>query len=146
MTHPHRIPLDDLPAARHRQAEGGLCAETATMVLVGHRSWLLRDDFVARFIETFPALVDNTPMAVIDFDAALAAIDTGRLVSSTSEEQILRIAASLATGAPVDLSAVLTGHDDHNLGIVIAALAHPAGARSQHPPTPNLVVSRYPSR
>ena len=110
------------------------------MVIAGERSWLARDDFVAAYLETFPALSDATTMAVIDWDAALNAIDTGRLACSTSEEQMLRIAASLAAAAPVELSEVLSGLDDHNLGVVLAAIAHAARGTTNprpNPPCPN---------
>lgn len=84
-------------------------------------------------------------MAVIDWDAALAAIDAGGLVCSASEEQILRIAASLATGAPVDLSGALSGLDDHNLGVVLAAIAHAAGATAR-PPAPTRTTAQASPR
>ncbi len=108
------------------------------MILARQRCWLTRDDFVARYVETFPALSDHTTMAVIDWHAAVAAIDTAALICSAGEEQILRTAASLATGVPVDLSGVLTGIDDHNLDIVLAAIAH-AGRATPRLPAPQEV-------
>jgi hypothetical protein len=39
----------------------------------------------------------------IDWPAAVAALDTGGLPCSSGERQILRLAASLAEGIPVDL-------------------------------------------
>jgi len=133
---------DDLAAALARQAQGVLCAEASAMVIARQRSWLARDDFVAAYLETFPAFDDATTMAAIDWDAALAAIDTGKLVCSASEEQMLRIAASLAGYAPVDLSEALTGLDDRNLAVVLAAIAHTAGSHhrgthAQPAPAPN---------
>lgn len=84
------------------------CAEAAAELLIGHRSWVVRDDFVGRFVEVAPGLADDNVMALIDWEAALAAVDGGRLICSTSEAQMLRIAASLAVGVPVDLCGVLT--------------------------------------
>lgn len=81
------------------------------MILVGQRSWLVRDDFIASYVETIPAFADATIMAVIGWDADIAAIDTGGLVCSSSGAQILRITASLAGSKPIDLSDVLTGLD-----------------------------------
>lgn len=124
------------------QAE--LCAEAATVVIAGQRSWLAPHDFVAAYLETFPAFDDATTMAAIGWDAGLAAIDTGKLVCSASEEQMLRIAASLAGYAPVDLSEALTGPDDRNLAVVLAAIAHTAagshhrGTHAQPAPAPNI--------
>ncbi|MHB1533151.1 MAG: hypothetical protein ACYC1D_00785 [Acidimicrobiales bacterium] len=130
MTDHHRSDtphIDDLPGALRRQAAGALSAEVAAEVLIGHRAWLARDDFVAPYVEVLPAPGDGAPMAVIDWEAALAAIDAGRLVCSSSEAQVLRIAASLAVGVPVELSSVLTGLDDRNLTIVGRALTHAGG-------------------
>lgn len=145
MTHHHP---DDLAAALTRQAQGGLCAEAAAMVIAGQRTWLARDDFVAAYLDTFPALGDATTMAVIDWDGALAAIDTATLVCSSGEEQMLRIAASLAAGAPIDLSSVLTGLDNHNLGVVLAAIAHAGGAttaaRTPRTPEPHPPAAQTP--
>ncbi len=45
---------------------------------------------------------------------------------------MLRLAASLADGAPVNLREALTGIDNHNLTLVITAVLHAAGQR----PTP----------
>lgn len=117
----------DLPAALRRQAKGMLCSEAAAEVLIGQRAWLARDDFVARFVEIAPAFVDGAPMAIIDWDAAITALGAGRLACSASEDQMLRITASLAVGVPVDLSAVVTGLDADNLKVVVASMAHAGG-------------------
>ena len=127
---------DQLAAALTRQAQGELCAEAAAIIIAGHRAWMARDDFPSSYLDTFRAHSDATTMAVIDWEAALTAIDTGTLTCSRSEEQILRIAASLAASVPVDLSDVLTGLDAHNIAVVLAAIAHAAGATA--PPRPRL--------
>jgi hypothetical protein len=46
---------------------------------------------------------DGIPQAWIDWEAVMSALDTGQLPSSGGEKRILRIAASLAAGHPVDL-------------------------------------------
>lgn len=66
-------------------------------------------------------------MAWVDWEDASRALDVGRLPCSSSEGQILRIAASIAEGVPVDLHDVLSGLDDHNLSLVVKAVAHAAG-------------------
>lgn len=135
---------DQLAAALTRQAQGGLCAEAAAIIIAGHRAWLDRDDFVASYLDTLPAATPTTTMAVIDWDAALTAIDTGTLTCSRSEEQILRIAASLAASVPVDLSDVLPGLDAHNIGVVLAAIAHAAGATASPRPRLHLPATQTP--
>jgi hypothetical protein len=59
-------------------------------------------------------LIDGTPMAPIDWPEAIAALDRGRLPCSGGEDRMLRLAARLAVGIPVDLRAALTGPDSHN--------------------------------
>lgn len=103
------------------------CAEAAAELLIGHRCWLVRDDFVTRFVEVVPGLAGDGMMALVDWEAALTAADAGRLFCSASEEQVLRIAASLAAGAPVDLRSVLTGLDPSNVALVAAALRYAGG-------------------
>ena len=48
---------------------------------------------------------------------------------SSSEAQVLAIAASIAEGSPVDLRDALSGLDDHNLSLVAEAVAHAGGRR-----------------
>ena len=44
---------------------------------------------------------------------------------------MLRLAASLADGIPVDLRDALTGIDDHNINLVITAVLHASGKRQE---------------
>ena len=60
---------------------------------------------------------------MIRWKAALHALDTGRLPSSTSEEAVLRIAASIGDDTiPVRLRSVLGGLDSRNIALVTAAI------------------------
>jgi hypothetical protein len=59
-----------------------------------------RDDFLCH-VETAACISDGTPMAWIDWDAVIAALDGGRLPASGGEQRIVGIAASLAAGHPV---------------------------------------------
>jgi hypothetical protein len=63
-------------------------------------------------------------VATIDWRAALAGLDAGRLPCSGGEERLLRLAASLAEGIPVDLLDALSGLDEGNAALVVAAVAH----------------------
>ncbi len=62
-----------------------------------------RDDFT-RHVETAACISDGTPMAWIDWDAVIAALDGGRLPASGGEKRIARLAASLAAGHLVSLA------------------------------------------
>ena len=123
-----------LAAELRIDAYGMLCAEAAAEILIGHRSWLRRDDFIDGFIRSGWDLASDTPMAYLDWPAAVTAINTATLACSSSEAQILRIAASIAEGIPVDLQENITSLDSHNTNLVTRAVIHAAGHRRQ----PNL--------
>ncbi len=118
---------DPLPAALRASAAGLLALEAAVNLLIGHRRWLTRTDFTGKFTETFPSLTDGTPMAVVCWPEAIAALDLGQLSGSGSENRVLRLAASLADGIPVDLQNAVSGLDDTNLQHVVTAIRHAAG-------------------
>jgi hypothetical protein len=69
-----------------------------------------RDDFLCH-VETAACISDVTPMAWIDWDAVIAALDGGRLPASGGEQRIVLIAASLAVGHPVSLRDAIPGLD-----------------------------------
>ena len=89
--------------------------------------FLHRADFTARFTAT-PASSDGSPLAVIDWAAAIAALDDS-LPCSGGENRMLRLAASLAEGIPVNLRDTLTGIDDRGIQLVINAVLHASGHR-----------------
>lgn len=66
-------------------------------------------------------------MADIDWPAAITALDTGDLPCSGGEQRMLRLAASMASGIPVDLRDALTGLDDRNINLVITAVLRASG-------------------
>jgi hypothetical protein len=98
-------------------------------LLIGHRSWLYRGDFCELAVEFDREVVSGAVLAAVDWAAAVAALDSGRLPCSSSEGQVLRLAASIADGVPVDLRAALSGLDERNTGLVAAAVACGAGHR-----------------
>jgi hypothetical protein len=71
--------------------------------------------------------ITGTVMASVDFEAALAARRAGSLPCSSSEEQILALAASIATGVPVALGDLVSGLDEDNAVRVAIAVLHAAG-------------------
>lgn len=103
------------------------CAEAAVELLIGHRRWLLRGDFVGEFIETFESMETDRSMAFVDWPAAITAVESGAMPSSSSEVQVLRIAASLAEGIAVDLRDTLCGLDAANALLVSQAVLHAVG-------------------
>ena len=88
-----------LSAALRATAAGIHPDEAGTGLIISHGAFLQRSDFT-RHVETAACISDGTPMAWIDWDAVIAALDSGHLPSSGGEQRIVRVAASLAAGRP----------------------------------------------
>jgi hypothetical protein len=110
-------------------AKGLLSAEAAVELLIGHRSWLFREDFLAVAVESGWEVFSGREMATVDFVAAADALEAGVLPCSGGEGRVLRIAASIAEGVPVDLRGAVTGLDERNAVLAAAAVLHAAGHR-----------------
>jgi hypothetical protein len=117
-----------LSAALRAAAAGIHPDEAGTGLIISHGAFLHRDDFT-RHIETAACISDGTPMAWIDWDAVITALDSGRLPASGGEQRIVRIAASLAAGHPVSLRDAIPGLDSRSLNLVTAAIRRAAGQR-----------------
>ncbi|HEX3188858.1 MAG TPA: hypothetical protein VHS30_03610 [Streptosporangiaceae bacterium] len=107
-------------------ADGLYCAQAAAELLIGHRVWLGRAEFVDRFVRVCAGWT-GAVMAVVDWSGVVDAVDSGRLGCSGSEAAVLRIAASLAAGVAVDLGDALTGLDEANLTLVAQAVLRAGG-------------------
>jgi hypothetical protein len=106
--------------------------QAGTELLINHGSILHRHDF-ARFVHTATSISDaTTPMAWIDWAAAVSALHHGQLPLSGGEQRILTLAASIAADHPVCLGQTLPGLDNHNLELLTTAIRHATG----HPPLP----------
>lgn len=118
-----------LAAALRACACGLYTLEAGVDLLIFSGTFLHRDDFTTRFIEHGTS--DGTTMAVIDWDAAITALNAGELPCSGGERRILTLAASLAGGIPipVDLSDAVTGLDDRNIRRLLTAIHHASGKR-----------------
>ena len=121
--------FDDLAAALRVWAKGLFSTEAAVELLIGHGPWLYREDFVEIAVEFGRGIADGAAMAAVDWEAAVAALDAGRLPCSGGEGRILRLAASIADGVPVDLRSALSGLDERNIAGVARAVLHAAGHR-----------------
>ena len=119
---------DDLVAALRACAAGLLPLEAGTELLIANGTFLHRDDFTNRFIEY--STNGGTPMATIDWDAAITALASGGLPCSGGERRILQLSASLTAGTPVSLRDAVTGLDQDNTARLVTAIRHAAGWRS----------------
>ncbi|MCX9190573.1 hypothetical protein C3Y87_03920 [Carbonactinospora thermoautotrophica] len=122
--------VPELAAALRAQAAGYYPHEAAVELLIQHWSWLARGDFLRRYVdyEDDPAVTGGEPMAGVRWKAAITALNTGRLPASAGEGVILRIAASLYAGIPVDLRD-LARLDETNARLVTCAIWHCKGRR-----------------
>jgi hypothetical protein len=118
---------DDLTRALHACAAGLYPLEAGVALLTGNGTFLHRDDFTSRFIQHGTS--SGTPMAAIDWDAAITALHAGELPCSSGERRILQLAASLAADTPVGLGDTVTGIDDANISRLLTAIRHAAGKR-----------------
>jgi hypothetical protein len=117
---------DDLTAALQACATGLYPLEAGVALLISNGTFLRRDDFTSRFIEHGTS--GGTPMAAIDWDAAVTAPASGDLPCS-GERRLLMLSASLAGGIPVDLRDAATGLDDGNIARPVTAIRHASGKR-----------------
>jgi hypothetical protein len=118
-----------LAAALRACAAGLYHGEAGTELLIRHGAFLRRDDFSA-FISEGTSITDGaTPMASIDWETAIAALNAGNLPASTGERSVLQLAASIAAGTPVALRDTITSLDSANLELLLTAVRHAAGHR-----------------
>ena len=94
--------------------------------------WLFRKDFLAVAVESGREVFSGREIAAVDFVAAAGALAAGALPCSGGERRVLRIAASIAEGVPVDLREAVTGLDENNAVLAAAAVLHAAGHRDLH--------------
>ena len=123
--------LASLVAAVRAGAAGLYSLEAACELVIG-AGWLRRDDFT-RLITTGTSLSDGvTELAHIDWQAVIASRETGLLPCSSGENRILRLAASIAAGIPVNLNDVLAGLDQTRISLIVTAVRHANGQRPDH--------------
>jgi hypothetical protein len=106
-------------------AKGLLAYQAAIELLIGHRSWLVRDDFLG-YVESCRGFHDEV-MAAIDWRVVWAALEDGQLPCSSGERHVLRVAVSIAEGVPVDLRDAVTGLDAVNSVRVAQAMLAAGG-------------------
>jgi len=122
------LPEPGLTDAVRAGAAGLYSLEAACELVIG-AGWLRRDDF-ARFVSTVTSITDSvTELAHIDWQAAIAGREAGLLPCSSGENRILRLAASIAAGIPVDLNDALSGLDQPSISLVVRAVRHANGQR-----------------
>ena len=107
-------------------AQGWLPTEAAAELLIGHRAWLVREDFLRVAVELRWEVFRGQVVAAVDFAAAADAVQ-GVLPCSAGERQILLIAASIAEGIAVDLREAALSLDAAGAAMAAGAVLHAAG-------------------
>jgi len=124
---------DDLTAALRACAAGLYPLEAGVALLIANGTFLHRDDFTSRYITVATSISDGTtPMAAIDWDAAITALHAGELPCSGGERRLLELSSSLSGGIPVDLRDAVTGLDDGNIARLVTAILHASGKRPEN--------------
>jgi hypothetical protein len=119
-----------LAAALRAGAAGLYCAEAGAGLLAGQGSWLCRSDFTGSFITLTPGLAGQATVAVVGWNAAVAALGGGALSCSSGERRMLHLAASIAGGIPADLGETLTGPGRASITAAARAVLHAGGHRA----------------
>jgi len=99
----------------------------AVELIIAHRCWLHRTDFRERFLFTTTDFDTGTTSTCIEWTCAVDALNQHDLPCSGSEARILRIAASIARGVPVDLRDALTELDTANTALIAQAVTRATG-------------------
>jgi hypothetical protein len=101
----------------------GISADDAAVTLIIRHDHFLHQPGFRRVIAAGSSICSGEPVAVIRWRAAIHALDTGLLPCSSSEQAILRIAASIGDDTiPVRLRSVLGGLDSRNITLVTKAI------------------------
>ena len=106
-----------------RDAAAGMLADMAAVDLICRHGRFLGDPAFRRIIAAGSSITTGQPLAVIRWNAAVHALQTGHLPCSGSEQAILKIAASLAEpGIAISLRDCLGNLDQRNITLVTAAI------------------------
>lgn len=127
------LPPSQLACLLYDAAEG-ICADVAAVMLIDRHGHFLHDPAFRRIIAAGSSITTGQPLAVIRWHAAVHALEAGQLPCSSSEQSILRIAASLADpGIAVRLRENLGNLDARNITLVTDAIAAANGGRAAAP-------------
>lgn len=116
------FPADRL-ACLLRDAASGMTADMAAVDLICRHGHFLHDPAFRRIIAAGSSITTGQPLAVIRWNAAIHALESGRLPCSGSERAVLQIAASLAEpGITISLRENLGNLDQRNIALVTSAI------------------------
>ena len=129
---PRAADLDsvDVENALLRAALGDYSDEAAILLLITSGHWLPQLQHAG--LITVDGDVEGEGLwAHINWPDLDGALRIGTIIGRSSDQQVLRAAASIADGHPVDLGDLAAGLDRHALTLVLAAISHAAGSHDQ---------------
>jgi hypothetical protein len=140
---PRAADLDpaDIETALLRGAVGDYADEAAILLLINFGHWLPQLQS-ADLITLGPDLDGDGPWAQIGWPHLESVLSAELIVGSGGEVQVLRAAASIADGSPVDLGDLAAGLDRDGLALVLAAVAHAGGSHGDDLPP----LAAWPAR
>lgn len=127
------LDLADLETALLRAAVGDYSAEAAVLLLVNAGHWLPQLQ-VAGLVCLLDDVDGEGLWAQVTWPEVDAALRAGTIGGSGSQLGLLRAAASLADGQPVDLGDLAAGLDRAALALLLAAVAHAGGSHGDDQP------------
>ena len=127
------LDLVDVENALLRAAVGDYSAEAAVLLLANAGHWLPRLQG-AGLISLLGDVDGEGLWAQVSWPDLDAALRAGTISGSSSQLRLLRAAASLADGQPVDLGDLAAGLDRVGLALVLAAVAHAGGSHGDDLP------------
>jgi hypothetical protein len=122
-----RMPASQLACLLYDAAEG-MCADIAAVMLLDRHGHFLHSPAFRRIIAAGSSVTTGQPLAVIRWNAAVCALESGQLPCPSSGRAILRIAASLADpGIAVRLRENLGSLDARTIALVTDAIKAASG-------------------
>jgi len=106
----------------------GQNADLAAVELIARHNHFIHQPAFRRLITAGTSILSGEPVLAIRWQAAITALETGRLPATGSERAILRIAASIGDpGIPVHLREVLGSLDHRNITLIASAITRANG-------------------
>jgi hypothetical protein len=121
------LDLVDIESALLRGAVGDYADEAAVLLLINFGYWLPQLQS-ADLITVVPGVDEGGPWAQVAWPDLEAALSDEIVGGSAGDLRVLRTAAGIADGQPVDLGDLAGGLDRRGLMLVLAAIAHAAGS------------------
>jgi len=123
------LDLLDLESALLRAAVGDYALEAAVLLLAGSGHWVPHLQAAGLIgIALDGDAAGDGPWAAVQWADLDRAVRAGVISGSPGQLRLLRAAAGLADGQPVDLADLTAGVDRRELTLLLAALAHAAGS------------------